>query len=730
MNPVRILLYSIAALWPLTGLAAATAYAAFPTDDAAALWNFNDLSDANAANGANSALTVVGAVETGVELSESEIQQSRLRGGDGKAARFSTGSYLSAGLGANDELKIGGTDLTIYLRLKLPKLDVSCPVLSRHGGHDNLAYNVFAYPEYIGTEVGTTLNNQLLSGKARFAEMRNPDAAPTAWHDVVCRVNEAKLELFVDGRCVDEDFTLGTLRQNDSPLLIGAQTNADGQISAGFAGLIDTAAIWNRPLSNSEIQTLSGGVDLCDLRERTARFGSERMQYWQPPNDYFAGDTLPFWSEKDKTYHAVYLLDKRHHGSKNGFGAHQWAQATSKDLVHWEHQPLILSIEKQSEGSFCTGSFMIVDDKYYCFYTNRSVAVGGDGTALTNPDGKAAHGGGKFGVAVSDDGIHFKKRDIDNAWFKVPFGGGDPLVFRDANRTFHLYQGGSHRGFPIWSHAYSKDMKTWTVTDPVYLTEKATGECPEYFQWGKYFYLVGCIDGSGTYRISESSAGPWQVPARNNKVMPGMTYVPKVAPYNDDRRICCTWTRWDGWAGSLIFHELIQYPDGSLGEKFVEEMNPPTDAPVIEETGLKAKEKTWTDLPENYRLTLTLEYNPQKANSLLDYELLVGNRKIVFKPTQCAVLADTVRMERLDTTTGTLKIDLFVVRDILDVCINDSQAASFQIENANQLTIKDNSELLVNEIPVSMDPATPTTEFGPTEPGFTIKSLKVCPVRP
>ena len=673
MNIKRLFIVSLSFL-PVFG--GTQACAAAPLDEAVAVWNFNDLNDAN---GANSALQVVGPVELGVSLPDSEAEQSKRRGSDGKAARFAQGGYLSAGFGANDELKIAGTDLTIYLRLKLPKLDKSCPILSRHGGHAQLSYNVFAYPEFIGTEVGTTLNNQLLSGRARFSEMRSPDAAATAWHDVVCRVNEAKLELFVDGRCVDEDFTLGTIRQNELPLLIGAQADEKGQISADFTGLIDTAAIWNRALTNEQIQQLSGGPDNCDCRERTARTGAERLQYWQPPNDYNAGDTLPFWSEKDKTYHAVFLLDKRHHGSKNGFGAHQWAQATSKDLVHWEHQPLVLSIEKQSEGSFCTGSFMVVDNKYYCFYTNRSVAVGEDGTAVADSNGKVAHGGGKFGVAVSEDGIHFKKRDIDNAWFKVPFGGGDPLVFRDAAGTFHLYQGGGHRGFPIWSHAYSKDMKNWTATDPVYLTEKATGECPEYFQWGQYYYLVGCIDGSGTYRISESSTGPWLVPSRNNKIMPGKTYVPKVAPFNDDRRICCTWTNWGGWAGSLIFHELIQYPDGALGEKFVPEMLPPTDPPTISEANFKAAEKTWTDLPDNYRLTLRLEFDPQKANSLLDYEILVGDCKIVFKPTQCAALVETVRMERLDTTSGAFTVDLFVVRDILDVCVNNCQAASFPI---------------------------------------------------
>ena len=93
-----------------------------------------------------------------------------------------------------------------------------------------------------------------------------------------------------------------------------------------------------------------------------------------------------------RTLHVYYLFDRRHHKSKWGLGAHQWAHVASSDLVHWEHYPMALPITNESEGSICTGSVFFHQGKYYAFYATRK-----------------ADRSEQLGVALSDDGVHFEK---------------------------------------------------------------------------------------------------------------------------------------------------------------------------------------------------------------------------------------------------------------------------------------------------------------------------------
>ena len=120
------------------------------------------------------------------------------------------------------------------------------------------------------------------------------------------------------------------------------------------------------------------------------------LQYWKPPEPFNVGDTLPFYH--DGTFHFVYLVDKDHHRGLGGLGGHQWAQATSRDLVHWTHQPLAIALTSEEEASICTGSLFWWDGVYYGFYATRrrddrsehaSLAVSADGIVFTKTDRKS-----------------------------------------------------------------------------------------------------------------------------------------------------------------------------------------------------------------------------------------------------------------------------------------------------------------------------------------------------
>ncbi|MBQ1864187.1 MAG: hypothetical protein II150_06335, partial [Thermoguttaceae bacterium] len=403
--------------------------------------------------GPDPSLVLSGGARLGSVLSGPDLAESLMRGGDGKVAEIPKGGCITLSKEANEALKITGSELTFGLRVKCaPDVWNDSPLFSKHGGHAVLAFNLFYQNGALGAEVGTTKNNGLLSARAPRSEICMPND-PTAWHDVYCRVNSAKMELFVDGRCCDEDFTLGELRTSDVPVAIGAQYDSpdpDAKPRAMFEGAIDFIAVWNRALSNEEIAALSGGPNRIDRRERTERSEPYSMNYWTPPNAYGVGDCMPFCV--DGVFHFMYLLDKNRHGAKNGFGAHQWIQATSTDLKNWKHQPFVVPIDDQNEGSICTGSVFYNEGTYYAFYANRAVEY-------TLPSGETKSVYGLICVATSQDGIHFEKQE-PQPLFLLPDGYGqgtrDPVVFKSpSDGKFHMYITTNYRGKGCWAHAVS-----------------------------------------------------------------------------------------------------------------------------------------------------------------------------------------------------------------------------------------------------------------------------------
>ncbi len=649
-----------------------------PFDDAVAVWHMDGPDDV----GGKNPLIVHGDVRFGVKLPESEAAASRERGGDGKVFRVSKGTYLSAGQGKNGALDLQGKTMSLAVRLQVPRGDWDFPIIAKHGGHEHLAYNLYAAKEWIGCEIGTTRNKGFITATVAFDDLLPHGKGRTAWHDVVCRVNGAKLEMFVDGRCVNEDFMLGELRQNDQPLLIGGESYGDENIKTGFEGLIDHVAIWNRALSDDEILFLSGGRKNADLRERTDRgIPNESLQYWRPPNNYFVGDCLPFYDEKSGVFHFAYLLDKGHHGAKNGLGAHQWAQATSTDLVHWTHQPMLLPITEQWEGSICTGSVFIHDGVYYAFYATRAVSD------VPAPDGKKYQG--EFvGCATSTDGIHFTKQQ-PNPLVVLPRdqgysgAGRDPVVFRnERDGLFHMYVTSNVKGNGCWAHLTSNDLKKWDLQRPVF-SGGGDPECPDWFQWGDKYYLI-VNWGNGFYRVSDSPTGPWEKPCGADMLMPGIPRVPKTAAFKDGRRIICGWTDERGFGGHAVFHELLRNADGTLGEKFVPEMIPPTKEPVVSEKILSNENKTFSDLPPNYRLRAVLAFDPESRDSLPEWTLQYhSDARLRIVPAERAIYLGKRKLERVDFSPGFLSLDMIVSGYLVDLCINDSRTITESIQETD-----------------------------------------------
>lgn len=667
-----------------------------PLNDALYRWTFAT------PNESNGTLVPNGPARLGVELSGAELAESKARGGDGKVAKIESGGYLAFEPNPDFQDELTSTEQTFYIRVKSDVNQPNYPIFSRYGGHERLSFNFFYLNAAWGFEFGTTKNNGLLRTNAPVAETLSPETVATDWVDLVARVTDAKLEFFLNGRCVDEDFVLGVPRKPQVGILFGAQYDADGKSAAtGFSGQIDAAAVWNRALTDAEIEALCGGAERVDVRTRVERDGAESLQYWLPPNAYGVGDCMPF--TVDGVFHFMYLLDKNRHGAKNGFGAHQWLQATSTDLKNWKHErPFVVPIDAQSEGSICTGSVFYHKGKYYAFYGERSI----DWTA---PDGSVRSPFGLICVATSDDGIHFEKSE-KNPLFYLPddygWGTRDPVVVQDPKtQRFIMYLTTSRNGRGCLARLSSDDLFDWKLEEPVYARRGGEPECPDLFEWGGRWYLiVGHLN--GYYRVADSPLGPWEEPAAPNVVMPGIVNVPKSAPWKDDRRIVCAWSRNRGFGGRSVFHELVLRDDGTLGEKFVPEMIPQTSAPVVDEKNVANAEKTWPQLPAEYRLKATLTFDANAVDSLRGVEIsFADDKKLIVDPATRSVRLGEFLLEKVDFSTGETRLDVVICGDLIDVCVNDDRAVIDAIsqtpERSATLKNLDANRLQINDLIIS-----------------------------
>lgn len=342
------------------------------------------------------------------------------------------------------------------------------------------------------------------------------------------------------------------------------------------------------------------------------------MQYWKPEaENEFAGDMMPFWD--GTRFHLFYLLDRDHHTEQGGLGGHQWAHAASQDLRQWEHFPLALPIGapgSADQHGICTGSIFEYSGVYHAFYATRVKAEGGTVSEMGCR-------------AESRDLIRFEK-SADNPLFGAPSGYDpgafrDPFVFQDAETgLFHLLVTASRDGRGVLAHLTSSDLKHWQLQEPFLVgRDEHPPECPEIFQWNGWWYLVYSHNAQMEYKVCRSPLGPWQdLPYKT--LEPPTLRVPRTAAFTGNRRLEVGFLPWrensrdDGnyvYAGTVVFRELAQDPDGTLSTCFVPEMMPPAEPAIVRQStgGLL------TDVPTDCTLSCRLVPN----NGAAEYGLLL-----------------------------------------------------------------------------------------------------------
>ncbi|HET6485610.1 MAG TPA: hypothetical protein VFH83_04275, partial [Spirochaetia bacterium] len=439
--------------------------------------------------------TVTGAVRS-VRLSGPERDASTARGGSQNAGAFD-GGLLTARVSPPARAPGERRELSFYLRARDPSGRWEAPLLSEYGPSGHLRFAVVATAAAIVFELRTDWRDTPLRMEVPLSLIGG-----TTWHDIVGRYNGPHAELLVDGALVDEEWPIGALpgRERDRILIAGREE--EGRAAGGFQGLLGTVAVWDRWLADPEVEALCGGAAAVAARGWTLEEPSDRVQYRYDRGGGFVGDCLPFFHEG--TYHFYHLFDRRHHGSKFGLGAHQWAHSSSRDLVHWQHHPLAIPITEEREGSVCTGSMFFHDGTWYGFYATRL------------PD-RSEH----LSLATSGDGIHFTKTEPNPfASPKPPYRHGpfrDPHVFRDEKTgLFHMMVTAElerpavpGRGGCL-AHLVSRDLRHWEQEEPFLVTGYGDQpECSELYLWRGWYYLVFSHYGLAHYRMARSPFGPW-----------------------------------------------------------------------------------------------------------------------------------------------------------------------------------------------------------------------------
>ncbi len=518
MYPLR---YTPLVIWLLatTPLFAADA----PLSDAVAVWHF----DRQEAAAQAYPLQVHGAVTLGVPLEGVERADSLRRGGNGKVARFA-GGYLAIGGPSFDP---PGAVFTLLLRVRDPHGRWRAPLLGSYGGDAavslylhgvdgatlpqrdrNFVNAVMTTPaawmfgwtegprsirgsravvEFLwGAQGGVTMTPARLNMLPKTApgedippllqDARNgvqrlmfpmQPLDPCAWHDIIVRGTGAKLQLWLDGVLVDEEFPVGTTRRAQAPRYFGAAQLEDGTLLDGFEGLIDHAALWHRALDDDELIAVSGGR-ADTLQRELALLGPvpQRMQYYRPPgHNSKAGDCIPFFH--DGTFHLFYLVLRRNMHSKwdGGHGGLEIHHASTVDLAHWTEHPVAVPISEQWEAWQGTGGIVHHDGKFWMLYPT--------------PDYEGHQGG--IQLVTSDDGEQFTKQKPH------PFlPGGDCDVFADPDphtQLFHLLKAGKTFGGGL-PELKDKTLVCWV--SPADLDQRGAGVLTVEGTGGQFDSLV------------------------------------------------------------------------------------------------------------------------------------------------------------------------------------------------------------------------------------------------
>lgn len=419
---------------------------------------------------------------------------------------------------------------------------------------------------------------------------------PTGDHEIVMNFSGVRWAIYADGELLDNDFPFGYPSWTSTN---GWRMNAEYVRQAA----LHLPAI--TPVSKPAPRPIRAPV-----------------QYWTPPgHNAWVGDVATFFHLG--RYHVFFLYDRRHHASKFGQGAHYFEHLSTADWKTWTQHEAATPLEAQWE-CIGTGTPFVFEGRLCLSYGLHTERIYPD-AQTTLPAQLAylkAHGrtgsfnrgtpGAPIGAtyAVSQDGVsRFQK-----TWtFFHPCR--NPSVYRDPGGRLRMLANHHARG--MWESPSADGG--WRCISPDF---PPGGDCTFFFRWGRFDYIIG--------GFKDLWAKPADAPdsAYADVVRQGLDFydglnVPAITEIPGGRFLMAGWTPIRGWGGNLVIRELLQFPDGRIGSKWMGEIMPETEPPKMLAAGVT---ETSSFTPDNPAFLLTFLVNPtQKKQGRFGISFLPEN---------------------------------------------------------------------------------------------------------
>ncbi len=449
-----------------------------------------------------------------------------------------------------------------YPAFKMP--DGSVPVLEA-----NVVLHSAEHPDWKDMTIGVPL-----------ALLKNPAGE----HEVVLNFSGVRWTMYVDGELLDNDFPFGY------PHWSARNTwKLDAEYVKRAAIYFPAVTPEKRPA-----QTLDFAP----------------VQYWTPPgHNSWVGDVVTFFHQG--RYHVFYLYDRRHHQSKFGTGAHYFEHLSTTDFKTWTEEEAATPLAEQWE-CIGTGTPFVFDGKFcigYGLHTGRVYprekttwpaqweylkknGRTGEFKRATTPGLPA---GSTY--SVSTDGVsNFKKSNITFHPCQ------NPSVYTDPRGRLRLLASAGSKG--IWE-SESVDGG-WRCVSPDF---PPGGDCTFFFRWGRFDYIIGGFKDLWSKPADASDSAYEDVVRKGLDFYDGLN-VPAITEIAGGRVLMAGWTHIYGWGGNLVIRELLQFPDGRIGSKWMKEITPETEKPKTLSPGIAG---TMTFPADSKPFMLTFGVQPADA---------------------------------------------------------------------------------------------------------------------
>ena len=438
-------------------------------------------------------------------------------------------------------------------------------------------------------EAGIMLNSPGINLFTRQLEIGHPLASlknPWGKHEVVVHFTKSHWTIYVDTELMDNDFVVG-------------------YPNWGYS------RSWHiNPGAVSEASIYIPGMKI----ERDNSKNIETMPnllYWTPRgHDSWVGDVATIFNED--RYHVFYLYDRRHHDSKFGVGGHYFEHFSTTDFINWTEHEAATPIEEQWE-TFGTGTPFVYNGKLYLSYGLHTSRIYPDSltmyakikdyynehkkTGNFKSDPEAFYPSGAT-YSISTDNISNFKKSGSLFHFSE-----NPSIFTTPEGKLKMYANFRAKG--TWESA-SLDSG-WYCTDPEF---PKGGDCTFDFKWDKYEYVIGGF--VNLWRRPVGKNERWTDVVAQGKDFYNGVNVPSVSSIGNGRYIMAGWMPITGWGGPFMIHELIQYPDGRIGTKWMKEVIPSTSTAIVLAKNAQQK-NSFSVNDDNY--ILAFDVVPQKKKN-------------------------------------------------------------------------------------------------------------------